>query len=80
MSEASNPASEPAGGLPTGDGEGLEQDAGRTQSSDKPSSSPGSEKVRVRDLWHDRDCAIFAGSSSCSCGAVAQAVKDASRP
>lgn len=37
-------------------------------------------KVQVRDLWHESTCVIFSGGSSCSCGAVAQAVKEASSP
>jgi hypothetical protein len=33
------------------------------------------ESIRVRDLRHLPSCAIFNGSSACSCLAVAEAVK-----
>lgn len=34
-----------------------------------------SGRIRVRDLYHEATCAIFSGKQSCSCGAVADAVK-----
>lgn len=34
-------------------------------------------RVQVRDLTHEATCAIFDGAASCSCGAVARAMKEA---
>jgi hypothetical protein len=41
---------------------------------------PQLQIILVRDLWHEKACAIFAGDAACSCGAVAEAVKAGYKP